>query len=64
MTTMWAYRSSPHSQRRLSDLMMGMDPADVGLGLEGHLEELVPLEPDAGSLFGDKPTSSRRGAGL
>lgn len=44
--------------------MMGMDPADVGLGLEGHLEELVPLEPEAGALYGDRPTSSRRGAGI
>ncbi|KAL3148282.1 hypothetical protein ABBQ38_013748 [Trebouxia sp. C0009 RCD-2024] len=35
---------SPHSQRRLSDLMVGVDVGEVGLGLEGHLEDLIAPE--------------------
>lgn len=38
------FRSSPHSQRRLSDLMVGVDVGEVGLGLEGHLEDLIAPE--------------------
>lgn len=37
-------RSSPHSQRRLSDLMVGVDVGEVGLGLEGHLEDWIAPE--------------------
>lgn len=35
------FRCSPHSQRRLSDLMVGVDVGEVALGLEGHLEDLI-----------------------
>ncbi|KAL0025732.1 hypothetical protein WJX77_008069 [Trebouxia sp. C0004] len=38
-------RSSPHSQRRLSDLMMGVDVGDVNVGLEGQLDDMLPPEP-------------------
>ena len=38
------HRSSPHSQRRLSDLMMGMDVGDVPVGLEGQLDDMLPAE--------------------
>ncbi len=38
------YRSSPHSQRRLSDLMMGVDVGDVHMGLEGQLDDMLPPE--------------------
>ncbi len=38
------HRSSPHSQRRLSDLMMGMDVGDVHVGLEGQLDDMLPHE--------------------
>ena len=41
-------RSSPHSQRRLSDLMVGMDVGDIGLGVEGHLEDV--LGPELGDV--------------
>jgi len=39
------HRSSPHSQRRLSDLMMGVDVGDVPVGLEGQLDDMLPPEP-------------------
>lgn len=38
------HRSSPHSQRRLSDLMMGVDVGDVHMGLEGQLDDMLPPE--------------------
>ena len=38
------HRSSPHSQRRLSDLMMGVDVGDVPVGLEGQLDDMLPPE--------------------
>lgn len=38
------HRSSPHSQRRLSDLMIGMDVSDVHVGLEGQLDDMLPPE--------------------
>ena len=43
-------RSSPQSQRRLSDLMVGVDVGDVNVnvGLEGQLEDL--LGPDAADM--------------
>ena len=37
-------RFSPHSQRRLSDLMVGVDVGEIGPGLEGHLEDLMAPE--------------------
>ena len=40
------FRSSPQSQRRLSDLMVGMDVGDVGLGLEGYLDDMIAPELD------------------
>ena len=38
------FRSSPHSQRRLSDLMVGVDVGDMGLGLEGRLDDMIAPE--------------------
>lgn len=38
------FRSSPHSQRRLSDLMVGLDVGEMGLGLEGHLDDMIAPE--------------------
>lgn len=38
-------RSSPHSQRRLSDLMVGGDVGDVNVGLEDQLEDLLGPDP-------------------
>ena len=41
-------RSSPQSQRRLSDLMMGTDVGEVNVGLEGNLEDMLP--PDVADI--------------
>ena len=37
-------RSSPNSQRRLSDLIAGVDVGEMGLGLEGHLDDMIAPE--------------------
>ena len=38
------FRSSPHSQGRLSDLMVGVDMGEMGLGLEGRLDDMIAPE--------------------
>ena len=55
-----AGRSSPPSQRRLSDLMLGMDVGDVNVGLEGQLEDMLPPEPaDMEGMGQAEPSTSR-----
>ena len=39
--------------------MLGMEGADVGLGLEGHYEDLLPPEPEAAAYLPDRAVSSR-----
>jgi len=54
-------RSSPQSQRRLSDLMMGMDVGDVNVGLEGQLEDMLPPEADMDGVPHGEALGSRLG---